>query len=53
MGKSLGETESAFAHRIKDVLAGPKLVTLENGIVRAFDHIGKSRQGTELDQTSK
>lgn len=53
MGKSLGETESAFAHRIKDILKGPKLVTLEDGIVRAFDHIGKSRQGTELDGISK
>ena len=53
MNKTLGETESAFAHRVKDILTGPKLVILENGIVRAFDHIGKSRQGTELDQTSK
>ena len=53
MNKSLGETESAFAHRVKDLLTGPKLVALETGIVRAFDHIGKSRQGTELDQTSK
>ena len=51
MGKSLGETESAFAHRIKDILKGPKLVALENGIRRAFDHVGKSRQGTGLDQT--
>ena len=53
MEKSLGETESAFAHRVKDILTGPRLVALETGIVRAFDHIGKSRQGTELDQTSK
>lgn len=53
MGKSLGETESAFAHRVKDILKGPKLVTLETGIVRAFDHIGHSRQGTELDRVSK
>lgn len=53
IGKPLGETESAFAHRIKDILKGPKLVILENGIVRAFDHVGKSRQGTELDQASK
>ena len=50
MGKSLGETESAFAHRVKDILTGPRLVALENGIVRAFDHVGKSRQGTEFDQ---
>ena len=53
MEKSLGETESAFAHRVKDILTGPRLVALETGIVRAFDHIGHSRQGTELDQTSK
>lgn len=53
MGKSLGETESAFAHRVKDLIRGPKLVTLETGIVRAFDHIGHSRQGTELDRTPK
>lgn len=53
MGKSLGETESAFAHRVKGIPTGPKLITLENGIVRAFDHIGKSRQGTELDQIPK
>ena len=50
MGKSLGETESAFAHRVKNILTGPRLVTLETGLVRAFDHVGKSRQGTELDQ---
>lgn len=53
MGKSLGRTEESFAHRVKDVLTGPKLVALENGIVRAFDHIGKSRQNTKLDQSSK
>lgn len=53
MNKPLGETESAFAHRVKDIPKGPKLVILENGVVRAFDHIGKSRQGSELDQTSK
>jgi len=53
MNKSLGRTEESFAHRVKDVLTGPKLVILENGIIRAFDHIGHSRQDTELDQTSK
>ena len=51
MNKSLGETESAFAHRVKDTLTGPRLVTLENGITRAFDHIGKSRQGSKFDQS--
>ena len=49
MEKSLGETESAFAHRVKDILTGPRLVALETGIVRAFDHIGKSRQNTIED----
>jgi len=54
MGKPLGETESSFAHRVKDKLeSGPKLVTLETGITRAFNHIGKSRQGTELDRKFK
>jgi len=52
MGKPLGQTEEAFAHRVKDILAGPKLVTLENGIVRAFDHIGKSRQNTTDDKAT-
>ena len=51
MNKPLGETESSFAHRVKDALEkGPRLVALENGIIRAFDHIGKSRQATEFDQ---
>lgn len=53
MNKPLGETESAFAHRVKDLIKGPKIVTLENGVIRAFDHIGHSRQGTELDRISK
>lgn len=49
-GAKLGETESDFAHRIKDGYAGgPKIATLITGIPRAFDHIGKSRQRTELD----
>lgn len=53
MGKSLGETESAFAHRVKGILTGPKLVVLENGVVRAFDHIGKSRQNTAEDKAGQ
>lgn len=53
MNKSLGETESAFAHRVKDILTGPRLVALENGVVRAFDHIGKSRQNTADDTVSQ
>lgn len=54
MGKPLGRTEETFAHRVKDALGrGPKIVTLETGIIRAFDHIGHSRQGTEFDQAPK
>lgn len=45
---SLGETESGFAHRVKDS-NGPEIAILWNGIERAFDHIGKSRQGGEFD----
>lgn len=52
MNKSLGETETAFAHRVKNLIRGPKLVTLETGIVRAFDHVGKSRQGTADDRAT-
>jgi len=49
-GKRLGETESEFAHRVKDgYQGGLKIATLTTGIPRAFNHIGKSRQLTELD----
>ena len=50
VGQKLGETESMFAHRVKDRYhKSPKIAVLDNGIVRAFDHIGHSRQGTNLD----
>lgn len=49
-GLRLGETESAFAHAVKGKASGPWLVTLGDGIERAFEHIGKSRQGTEYDK---
>jgi len=53
-GAKLGETESDFAHRVKDGYGGgPKLAALITGIPRAFDHIGKSRQLTELDTGGK
>lgn len=45
---SLGECEAGFAHRVKSK-NGPSLAILSDGIPRAFDHIGKSRQGTALD----
>jgi hypothetical protein len=49
-GKKLGETEAAFAHQVRDKYDDcPKVAVLQNGIVTAFDHIGKSRQMTELD----
>lgn len=49
-GLSLADTESGFAHHVKDTPDGPKLTALADGIERAFDHIGKSRQGTSEDQ---
>jgi len=47
-GVTLGECEENFAHRVKSS-DGPGLAILPDGIPRAFDHIGKSRQGTSLD----
>jgi len=47
---SLGETEDDFAHRVKDHEGPPHIAILPSGIPRAYDHIGKSRQGTSLDQ---
>jgi len=50
-GRSLGYTETEFAHRVKDEgIDGPLMVILPDGIPRAFDHIGHSRQGTALDK---
>ena len=50
-GIPLGDTEVEFAHRVKDKgIDGPLIAMLPDGIQRAFDHIGKSRQGTELDK---
>jgi len=47
-GVTLGECEEDFAHRVKGS-DGPGLAILTNGIPRAFDHVGKSRQGTPED----
>lgn len=51
-GKSLGYTEVDFAHHVKNVEGDdiPLIVVLPDGIPRAFDHIGHTRQGTDLDQ---
>lgn len=49
-GLKLGETESGFAHAVRDRYAGcPKIAALMTGLPRAFKHIGKSRQLTEMD----
>lgn len=48
--KKLGETESAFAHQVRDRYDDcPKVAVLQDGIMSAFNHIGESRQGSELD----
>jgi glycosyltransferase involved in cell wall biosynthesis len=50
-GITLGRTETEFAHRVKDKgVDGPLLAVLHDGVQRAFDHIGKSRQGTKEDK---
>ena len=48
-GLPLGHTETEYAHRVKDNIGIAEVAVLQNGIERAFDHIGKSRQGTEMD----
>lgn len=52
-GLRLGETESTYAQRIKDKLSGPWIVTLQDGIPKAFDHVGRSRQGSAEDLGDK
>ena len=49
-GLPLGYTEETYAHRVKDV-SSPQvsIAVLVDGITQAFDHIGKTRQGTDLD----
>jgi len=48
--KMLGETETAFAHKVKDRKKCADFAILANGIETAFDHIGKSRQGSKEDK---
>jgi len=49
-GVSLGDTETQFAHRVRDKKHCGDVAILWDGIPRAFDHIGKSRQGSEADK---
>jgi len=48
VGKTLGQTEESFAHKVRDQ-EGPDIGCLTDGIALAFDHIGKSRQNTTED----
>lgn len=48
VGLPLADTETRFAQTVKRN-PGPHVAVLKDGIVKAFDHIGKSRQGTEHD----
>ena len=48
-GLPLADTEVEFAKRIMRMADGPQIAILSDGIPRAFEHIGESRQGTELD----
>lgn len=48
-GLNLGETESGFAHRVKHSKDRVWITVLQSGIQKSFEHIGHSRQHTELD----
>lgn len=48
-GKGLADTETTFAHRVKDKADGPWICCLHDGIEVAQNHIGHSRQATDLD----
>lgn len=48
-GQSLAATEIGFTKKVKQKPDGPWLCILEDGITLAFDHVGKSRQGTDKD----
>ena len=48
-GRTLGLTETAYAHTYRNKRGGPAIVALGNGIERAYDHIGRSRQLSEYD----
>lgn len=51
--KSLGTTETEFAHRVKDNPSYPKVAILADGIPTAFEHIGVSWQGSEHDRETQ
>ena len=48
--KSLGETEEIFAYRVKNSKKCMDIAVLADGVLPAFDHIGKSYQGGEKDK---
>jgi glycosyltransferase involved in cell wall biosynthesis len=48
-GLPLAHTEVEFAKRVMRMADGPQIAILSDGIPRAFEHIGESRQGTEED----
>jgi len=51
-GRALGQTEADYAHRVKDrgqMPNAPALAILPEGILLAFDHIGRSWKGTNED----
>lgn len=50
----LGKTEENFAHRVRDKYQlFPKIALLKDGIARAYDHHGHSRQRTPTDPNYK
>lgn len=49
-GVSLGDTETQFAHRVRDKKHCADVAVLWDGIPMTFDHIGKSRQGSDADK---
>lgn len=53
-GVRLGLCETNFAHKVRNKMSkGPWLCVLEDGITKAFDHVGKSRQNSEHDVGTK
>jgi len=48
-GYALGSTEQLFAWRAMMNDGPPEIITLADGVTRAFKHIGKSRQGMKED----
>jgi len=48
-GLPLADTEVEFAKRVKRMADGPQIAILGDGIPRAFEHIGESRQGSAED----